>query len=140
MPEDFRKSCIRSAIDCGYPLEGFESLQAYFEVGSMMGYAAYAHRELAVRMYIARYTAIHLYLDDNFKKHYYGLIRFNDTFIRNEKQEEKIFQCLSKLLLELSQHFNPVACNLMTVSTLNYVASLILEHDTEDMEVCYHSF
>ena len=135
MPDKFCEKCIEDAISLGYPMEGYVTLQKYFKVGGMMAYASYAHREMAVRMYIARYTAIHLYLDDHFKEHYHGLLCFNERLLRNEHQEEEIFQCLSKLLLELPQHFSPVACNLMTVSTLNYVASLIIEHDTEDMTV-----
>lgn len=135
MPDNFKKSCIEEAINLGYPLEECDTLQAYFQGGALMAYTGYAHRELSVKMYIARYTATVLYLDDHFKLHYDGLLRFNERFLRNDHQEEKIFQCLSMLLLELPQHFNPIASNLITVSTFNFIASLIIEHDTADMKV-----
>ena len=139
MPDKFKQECIDDAISHGYPMEGYDSLQAYFQVGAMMAYTSYSHRSLPIRMYIARFTAIHLYLDDNFSIHYDGLVRFNERLLHKESQEERIFRCLSMLLSESSQHFNPIACNLMTVSTSNYVACLILEHDAGDMKVWFRN-
>ena len=69
MPDDLKNSCIADAIDAGYPLEGFEALRGYFQGGALMAYTGYAHRELPVRKFIARYTATVLYLDDRFSIH-----------------------------------------------------------------------
>ena len=135
MPNDFKDMCIEDAIAHGYPIEGSDTLHAYFQGGAFMAFTGYAHREPSIRMYVARYTTTVLYLDDHFKTHFDGLLHFNERFMRNDPQEEIIFQCLSRLLEELPQYFNAVACNLITVSTFNFVTSLIIEHDTVDTEV-----
>lgn len=79
---------------------------------------------------------------DDFYEHDVEAIRnFNHRCIQNQTHGDRIQDAFAKMLLtELPTLYNGLVANLITTSTLDYINSLSLEHDTRGMEVRFPSF
>lgn len=61
--------------------------------------------------------------------------RFNERFVNCQPQGDPILHAFDVLLREIIRLHSPLVSNLITASTLNFMASNCLDNETEDMQV-----
>ncbi|KAJ8583621.1 terpenoid synthase [Rhizopogon salebrosus TDB-379] len=138
LDEDVYAECCQEAINRGLPMDGKYSIRPFLAVGVAIMSLTYAHLpDRSTGMWICLYTAVCTCIDDIVDKrqdiaHVY---RFNERFATCEPQEDAVLNGLDALLREAVHHFSPLVSNLVVASSLNFVSSLLLDHETKDMEI-----
>lgn len=132
---DFHNSCCDVARGKGYPVDS-PSLKPFIPGGVVMATTAYAHlQNRSTQILIALYTAFLIYIDDVYQHNVEGIDCFNERFILCKSQDDPVLDALTSLLQEFHQHFGRVASNIMITSTLNFMTSLLLDHEMQGMPV-----
>lgn len=132
---DFHNSCCDVARGKGYPVDS-PSLQPFIPGGVVMATTTYAHlQNKSTKILIALYTAFLIYIDDVYQHDVEGIGCFNERFISCQAQDDPVLDALGSLLREFHQHFGRAASNIMITSTLNFMTSLLLDHETQGMPV-----
>ncbi|KAG9315972.1 isoprenoid synthase domain-containing protein [Chiua virens] len=137
--EDLYQECIEDAVQRGYPVDGDQSVRTYLHEGVM--YAATAGVHLPHRLtqiWIALYTSCAIFVDDapnRFLSEMPNIYRFNDRFISNEPQGNRVLDAFADILRRTSELYRPVASQLITTATLNFVTANLLEHETRTMKI-----
>lgn len=140
LDNDFYEECIEDAKRRGYPVDGVNSVRTFLPLG--VSYAGTAGAHLSHRptlTWIALYTSCSFFVDEisqRFPEEMPNMYRFNDKFIRGEPQGCAVLDAYADLNRRTSELYPPVASQLITASTLNYVAANLLEYETKSMKVC----
>jgi hypothetical protein len=143
MPDEaLYTECCKEAINRDFPMDGKHSIRPYMSCGAAISATAYAHLpDRATMVWIGFFNAVLLGIDDNFGgaqeiEHVY---LFNERFASCQPQGDPALKALDSLLRETKRHYSPLVSNLIITSTLDYVSSLLIDHETKDMQVCYFS-
>lgn len=134
LDETLYTECCHEAIARGIPMD---SIRSYMSNGVAMA-STYNHLpDRATTVWICLLTAIFCNIDDNLsgEQDIVHVYRFNERFARCQPQGDPTLQVLDTLLREAPRHYSPLMSNLITTSILDYISSLLLDHETKDMQV-----
>ncbi|KII85802.1 hypothetical protein PLICRDRAFT_178118 [Plicaturopsis crispa FD-325 SS-3] len=135
-PQDFDAAVRAEGIRLGYPMEGPQSIGAFVPAAVSMISMAYGHLpNKSTQIFICLYATFFACVDDVYTENIGPVRDFNGRFIRRQPQADKILDGFADLLLQCPDHFNGVVANLITAATLNFMTSLLLEHDTKGMAI-----
>jgi hypothetical protein len=140
--ETLYTECCKEAINRDFPMDGKYSIRPYMSCGVALSTTAYAHLpDRATLVWIAVISAAILVIDDNFGgaqeiEHVY---LFNERFASCKPQGDPALKALDSLLRETQRHYSPLVANLIITSILDYVSSVLIDHETKDMQVCSSS-
>ena len=127
------------AIRRGYPVDGDQSVRTFLREGVVYGATAGGHLpHRPTQIWIALYTSCAIFLDeaaDLFQEEMPNIYCFNDRFIRKEPQGSGVLDAFADIMRRGSDLFRPVASQLITTSTLNFVTANLLEYETKSMQV-----
>ncbi|KAK7036079.1 isoprenoid synthase domain-containing protein [Favolaschia claudopus] len=133
LDKQFYLECHAGAVERGWPAD---SVAKHLPGGVAMGSFGYAHLpNRTTRILIAIYTACGIYLDDVYKEDVDAASMFNQRFFEHSPQADPVLDCFARVILELGDHFERVASNIMMTSTLNAVTALTLEFKTQGMPI-----
>jgi len=65
--------------------------------------------------------------------------RFNERFTNCQPQGHPVLNALDGLLREVACHHSPPVSNLIVTSLLNFITSILLDNETQDMPVWHFS-
>jgi hypothetical protein len=136
VPDDaLYTECCEEAINRGIPMEGKYSIRPYMASGVEMLALTYAHLpDRATKMWICLFTAAISGIDNNIDdiEHVYA---FNERFASCQPQGDPALQAIDTLLREIPRLYSPLVSNLIITSSLDYITSILIEHETKDMKV-----
>lgn len=133
---DLEALCIAEASARGYLRADDKALRRCIGVGAAMAATSYAHlSDGNVRIYIGLYTGFLTYLDDFFVSHIDAIREFVHRFVSRQRQQLKLLDDFAAFLLEMPRVHNPMACNIILSSTLDYVSSLLIQYDVLGISV-----
>lgn len=137
---DFEVFCIAEASARGYLGGDDDVLRRAIGVGATIAITGYSHLlDERVRIYIALYTGMVVYLDDVVLSHIDAIRAFVPRFVARQPQQLKTLDDFAALLLETPQLFNSVACNIILSSTLDFVSSLLIQTDVLGVSVSHRA-
>jgi len=131
--------CCKEAINRDFPMDGKYSIRPYMSCGAAMSSIPYAHLpDRATMVWIGVISAALLGIDDNLGgaqeiEHVY---LFNERFSSCQPQGDPVLKALDSLLRETKRHYSPLVSNLIITCILDYVSSVLIDHETKDMQVC----
>lgn len=132
----FHKLCIEDATRRGFPLESRHSLPSFIRGGVILTTTAYAHiPDENMKVLIALWLACFIYVDDKFLQDSGPIYEFQDHFVRGISQEDPVLEMFAGLIREMTLHLHRIAANLFVTSTLNGVTGVLLEKETQGMQV-----
>ncbi|KAF9259049.1 terpenoid synthase [Marasmius fiardii PR-910] len=101
----------------------------YLNVGVMIVSTSYSHLLKLNRIHIAIYTAFAqaIALYDIFAQNPKHMEGFNERFVKGISEDDPILDGLSQILLDTSEYHDRAQSSLIVSSTLNFVASLIMD-------------
>ncbi|XP_014551426.1 hypothetical protein COCVIDRAFT_20312 [Bipolaris victoriae FI3] len=120
---------LEYAIRSGAPYKS-EYAQRYFDVGLTLACAYYPTHSFAVKLHIAIYSWLAIYIDDDDEGND-DLIGFQERFQKGEPQPSALLQRFAENLQEMSIHFEPLVANFIVLSSLQFVAATLLERRSE---------
>jgi len=135
LDEAWYSECCQEAINRGYPMD---SILPYMAVGVAIMSNAYDHLpDRATKMWICLFTAVATCIDDMMDRaedlvHVY---RFNERFMNCQPQEDPVMNALDGLLREVACHYSAPVSNLIVASSLNFMSSILLDSETQDMPI-----
>ncbi|KAG1781957.1 terpenoid synthase [Suillus placidus] len=135
LDEAWYSECCQEAIKRGYPMD---IILPYMGAGVAMTSNAYDHlQDRATKMWICLFTAVSTCIDDMMIRaedlvHVY---RFNERFANFEPQEHSVLNALDGLLREVTCHYSAPVSNLIVASSLNFMSSILLDNETQDMPI-----
>ncbi|OJA14259.1 hypothetical protein AZE42_06866 [Rhizopogon vesiculosus] len=138
LDEELYTECCQDAVDRGLPMDGNYSIRPFLAVGVAIISNAYAHLpDRSTRMWICLFTAVCSTIDDVVDKgqditHVY---HFNERFASCQPQADPVLSGLDALLREVVHHYPTLVSNLIVTSSLNFVSSLLLDHETKGMKI-----
>ena len=138
----FHELCIAEASHRGYNFLEDHSLASFIRGGVVVATTAYAHLpDQNIKILIALWMACFIYIDDKFLQDPEPIYQFQDRFIRGIPQEDPILEVFADLVREISRRLHHVAANIFVTSTLNGVTGLLLEKETQGIQVspCHSS-
>ncbi|OAX39478.1 terpenoid synthase [Rhizopogon vinicolor AM-OR11-026] len=138
LDEALYTECCQEAINRGFQMDGNYPIRPYMAVGVAMFCSSFAHLpDRTTRMWICLFSAVITCVDDipNRGQDTVHLYRFNERFANRQPQGESVLNALDTLMREVPHHYSPVVSNLITTSTLDFISSLLIEHDTKDMQI-----
>ncbi|KAG2369199.1 isoprenoid synthase domain-containing protein [Suillus spraguei] len=126
--------CYKEAINRGYPMD---TILPYMTVGVTMMSNAFDHLpDRATKIWICFFTTLCVCIDDMKKvedlAHVY---HFNERFANCRPQEHPVMNALDGLLREAACHYSALASNLIVTSSLNFMSSIVLDNETQDMPI-----
>ncbi|KAG2753982.1 terpenoid synthase [Suillus brevipes Sb2] len=135
LDEAWYSECSQEAINRGYPME---AILPYMAVGVAMMSNAYDHLpDRATKMWICLFTVVSVCIDDMMGEgedlvHVYS---FNQRFANCQPQEHPVLNALDGLLREVHYHYSAPVSNLIVASSLNFMSSILLDNETQDMPI-----
>lgn len=115
-----------------------DAILPYMAVGVSIASNAYGHLpDCATKMWICLFTTVATCVDDMMARpedlvHVY---RFNERFANCQPQEHPVLNALDGLLREVHCHHSAPVSNLIVTSSLNFMSSILLDNETQDMPV-----
>ncbi|KAF8878461.1 isoprenoid synthase domain-containing protein [Infundibulicybe gibba] len=133
----FAQAACNEALRLGFPSTHLYSpeFQRAFQLGVAMCVTLYPHLSISRRYYICVYTACVAYLDNLGLEGATVVGEFNMLFLRNKKHMHPILDGFAILLRATHEHFSENTASMIITSTLDYISSLIIEYDQQDMMV-----
>jgi hypothetical protein len=135
--------CCQEAIKRGFPMDGKYSIRPYIPAAVALTANAYAHLpDHATKMWISLLISVSIVIDDhslNGGLDMVHLFPFNERFVSCQPQGDPALKALDSLLREASRHYSPLVSNLIVTSVLDFVSSILLDHETKDMRVWHFS-
>ncbi|KAG2064654.1 terpenoid synthase [Suillus decipiens] len=134
LDEAWHSECCKEAIKRDYPMD---ALFPYMAVGVAIMSNAYGHLpDRATKMWICLFTAVATCIDDMIKAedlmHVYP---FNERFMNCEPQGHPVLNAFDGLVREVPCHYSAPMSNLIVTSSLNFVSSILLDNETQDMPI-----
>jgi len=135
--ETWYTECCQEAVNRSIPLDGKYSFRKFMDVGVAITATAFAHiPDRATKMWVSLLISVSIGIDD-----YLGgaldmehLYHFNARFVSCQPQGHPATNSLDALLREAPRYYSPFMSNLITTSMLDFVSSLLLDHETKDMQ------
>jgi len=134
--EWYTESC-QEAINRGFPMDGDYSVRPCMVAAAALK-DAYAHLpDHATRMWICQFTAIGIWIEDTADKgHNMEFVYcFNERFANCQPHGHPILDAFAVLLRETARYFPPAVSSFIVLSSLTFITSLLVDHETKDMEV-----
>ncbi|KAG1860873.1 isoprenoid synthase domain-containing protein [Suillus subluteus] len=135
LDEAWYSECCQEAINRGYPMD---AILPYMAVGVAMISNAYDHLpDRATKMWICLLTTVCVCIDDTMIRAEYlvHVYRFNERFANCQPQEHPVLNALDGLLREVACHHSAPVSNLIVTSLLNFISSILLDNETQDMPI-----
>ncbi|KAG2069674.1 terpenoid synthase [Suillus decipiens] len=134
LDEAWYSECCKEAIIRGYPMD---IILPYITIGVSMMSNAFDHLpDRATKIWICFFTTLCVCIDDMTKAedlaHVYC---FNERFANCRPQDHPVMNALDGLLRETAYHYSALASNLIVTSSLNFMSSIVLDHETQDMPI-----
>ncbi|OJA12904.1 hypothetical protein AZE42_12243 [Rhizopogon vesiculosus] len=116
-----------------------DSISPYIPAGVALTANAYAHLpDHATKMWISLLISVSIVIDDhslNGGLDMVHLFPFNERFVSCQPQGDPVLKALDSLLREAPRHYSPLVSNLIVTSWLDFVSSILLDHETKDMRI-----
>jgi hypothetical protein len=64
------------------------------------------------------------------------MVQLTERFANCQPQGHPVLKAYDALLREAPRHYSPPASDLVMISLLNYIPSILIDHETRDMQVC----
>ncbi|KAF8894208.1 isoprenoid synthase domain-containing protein [Gymnopilus junonius] len=87
----------------------------------------YPEHPVEVKLLIARFTWYLLYMDDLGHKDPASLKTFQHSMLTKQTSERSILEGLRKNLADMSDHWNPIAANCITVAGMDFITGRLME-------------
>ncbi|KAG2347458.1 terpenoid synthase [Suillus weaverae] len=135
LDEAWYSECCQEAINRGYPMD---IILPYMGVGVALMSNAYDHlQDRATKMWICLFTVVATCIDDMMIKaedlvHVY---RFNERFTNFQPHEHPVMNAFDGLMREVPCHYSAPVSNLIVASALNFMSSILLDSETQDMPI-----
>lgn len=135
LDEAWYSECCQEAINRDYPMD---AILPYMPVGVAIMSNAYGHLpDYATKMWICLFTTVATCIDDMMLRaedlvHMY---RFNERFANCQPQGHPVLTTLDGLLREVTCHYSAPVSNLIVTSSLNFISSILLDSETQDMPI-----
>nr|WRP99004.1 terpene cyclase [Fusarium sp. HZ-2024a] len=126
---DLEAAMIQYANATGAPYASCLA-RCYFDVGLTLACSYYPTHSFAVKLHIAIYSWLAIYIDDDDDANE-ELASFQDRFQKGEPQPSALLSCFAKNLQHMSAHFEPLATNFIVLSSLQFVNATLLERRAE---------
>jgi hypothetical protein len=138
LDEAWNAKCCQEAINRGIPMDGKYSIRPFMGIGVALTSTCYAHTDHATKMWICLFESVVIAIDDylNGELDMEHVYYFNERFVNCQPQGNPALSAFDTLLREAPLHYSPLVSNLITTSMLDFVSSLLVDHETKDMEVC----
>ncbi|KAJ0278845.1 hypothetical protein COL940_007061 [Colletotrichum noveboracense] len=120
---------LEYAATSGAPYES-EYAQRYFDVGLTLACAYYPTHPFAVKLHIAIYSWLAIYIDDDDAGND-DLAGFQERFHRGEPQPSALLSRFAEVLHDMSKYYEPLVANFIVCSTLQFVNATLLERRGE---------
>ncbi|KAI0469673.1 isoprenoid synthase domain-containing protein [Xylariaceae sp. FL0804] len=120
---------IEYAASSGAPYES-EYAQRYFDVGLTLACAYYPSHPFSVKLHIAIYSWLAIYIDDD-EDGTEDLAGFQTRFQKGEPQPSALLTRFAEVLQAMSMHFEPIVTNFIVLSSLQFVNATLLERRSE---------
>ncbi|KAF8887830.1 isoprenoid synthase domain-containing protein [Infundibulicybe gibba] len=133
----FAQAACDEALRLGFSPTHFLSpeFQQAFQPGAAMCMTLYPHLSVSSRYYICIYTACVAYVDDLALRDATVVREFNVSFLQNKKHAHPILDGLAIILRTTHDHFSENNASMIITSTLDFISSLVMEHDQQEMMV-----
>ncbi len=106
------------------------------DVAIALGDTNYRHlQNYSTRIFIAMYTAVAAHIDDSYHLYKEGLEDFVDRFLRHEQQQFEALDHWAALIREIPEHWGSTASNFITLASMDFIASTVIEGRIEEMKV-----
>ncbi|OAX39479.1 terpenoid synthase [Rhizopogon vinicolor AM-OR11-026] len=138
LDETLYTECCQEAINRGFPMDGNYSIRPYLAVGVATFCPCYTYLPSRdTKMWICLLTAVSTCVDDilNRGQDTVDLYHFNERFVNCQPQGDPVLDALDALFREAPRHYSPLVANLIITSSLDFVSGLLLERDTEGMQI-----
>ncbi|KAG1878761.1 hypothetical protein F4604DRAFT_1903023 [Suillus subluteus] len=135
LDEAWYPECCKEAINRGYPMD---AILPYMAVGVAIMSNAYDHLpDRATKMWICLFTAVSTCIDDIMTRaeNLVHVCRFNERFANCQPQEHPVLNTFDELLREVACHYSAPVSNLIVTSSLNFISSILLDNETQDMPI-----
>ncbi|KAG1824355.1 terpenoid synthase [Suillus subaureus] len=133
LDEAWYSECCQEAINRGYPMD---AILPYMAVGVAIMSNAYDHLpDRATKIWICLFTVVATCIDDMMirAEDLEYVYRFNERFTNCQPQEHPVLNTLDGLLREVPCHYSAPVSNLIVTSALNFMSSILLDNETQDM-------
>ncbi|KAG1835184.1 isoprenoid synthase domain-containing protein [Suillus variegatus] len=135
LDETWYSECCQEATKRGYSMD---AILPYMSIGVALTSNAYGHLpDRSTKMWICLFTVICTTMDDKMTsgKYLVHVYRFNERFANCLPHEHPVMHALDGLIREVACHYSAPMSNLIVTSALDYVSSLLLDHETKDMRI-----
>jgi hypothetical protein len=120
---------LEYAAGSGAPYES-EYARRYFDVGLTLACAYYPSHPFAVKLHIAIYSWLAIYIDDD-EDGTDDLAGFQTRFQKGEPQPSALLARFAESLQAMSTHFESLVANFIVLSSLQFVNATLLERRGE---------
>ncbi|KAK2465869.1 hypothetical protein APHAL10511_001510 [Amanita phalloides] len=130
--QELHNACLLGAQERGISLQGPAHIGIRLPVGVVMASIAYGHLpDPLTRVYIALYTAGLTSLEDLCGNDTKLLGAFCQRFFKSITHSHSVMDACDLLLRELPLHFDPVAADMMLLSSMDSIVANILEYEIQ---------
>ncbi|KAG1741640.1 hypothetical protein EDB19DRAFT_1875764 [Suillus lakei] len=95
----------------------------------------------AARMWMSLFTGVTTRIDDMMvrKEDLVHVYYFNERFMSCQPHDDLLLNALDTLLREVTYLHFPLVSNLVVVSLLDFISSILLDYETKDMQISSHT-
>ncbi|KAG2159168.1 isoprenoid synthase domain-containing protein [Suillus bovinus] len=135
LDEAWYSECTQEAINRGYPMD---AILPYMPVGVAIMSNAYNHlQDRATKIWICLFTVACTCVDDIMirAEDLVHLYCFNERFANCQPHLHPVMNMLDELMREVTCHYSAPVSNFIVTSSLDFMTSIILDNETEDMPI-----
>ncbi|OJA17559.1 hypothetical protein AZE42_09098 [Rhizopogon vesiculosus] len=129
----------KEAINRGFQMDGKSSIRPYIPAAVALASNAYAHLpDHATKLWICLLISVIICIDDRCLDRGLDIVHlfpFNERFVSCQPQGDPALKALDSLLREAPRYYSPLVSNLIVTSILDFVSSLLLDHETKDLRI-----
>ncbi|KAI0394333.1 isoprenoid synthase domain-containing protein [Xylariaceae sp. FL0594] len=129
------EDCIADAVRRKYITDEDQTLKRFIPAGVSISSNAYSHQRQDIQIFVAIWTALLVYLDDVGDKDVERIRAFNYRFVTGSRHEDAMLNHLTEMLREMPAMFGRIEADLMVISTMNGLTSLLIEHEIKDVKL-----
>lgn len=124
----------------GYPCDksppkGVKTVYQYLPGGVVLATTSYAHLNQELQKFIALYTALFFYVDDEYVKETVGVEMFGRCLMLGLPQQHELLDSLADFLKGTYVHYQGPAADIIMTSALNNMASMVVENRMDGVKV-----
>ncbi|KAG7092969.1 hypothetical protein E1B28_009270 [Marasmius oreades] len=117
-----------------FPLSHYPFFGTCLYIGVDLACSAFAHLPRCNQVHIAFFTAFHMALDDQYHQIHEQLEGFSERLVKGSAQDNPILAGLATILFDTNEYYGRLQSNLIVTSTLDFVASLMMDLEIQKME------